>query len=69
MTELDPAQVPDALRTGALDIALVHEYDYVPSEPDPALVTQPLLEETIFLAYSLVGRRDTRRSAPRPIRC
>jgi DNA-binding transcriptional LysR family regulator len=52
VTELDPAQVPDALRTGALDIALVHEYDYVPAEPDPAIVTQPLLAETIFLAYS-----------------
>jgi DNA-binding transcriptional LysR family regulator len=50
VTELDPAQVPDALRTGALDIALVHEYDYVPAEPDQALVTQPLLEETIYLA-------------------
>jgi DNA-binding transcriptional LysR family regulator len=52
VTELDPAQVPDALRTGALDIALVHEYDYVPAEPDPALVTEPLLTETIFLAHS-----------------
>jgi DNA-binding transcriptional LysR family regulator len=52
VTELDPAEVPDALRTGALDIALVHEYDYVPAEPDPAIVTQPLLAETIFLAYS-----------------
>jgi DNA-binding transcriptional LysR family regulator len=55
VTELDPAQVPDALRTGALDVALVHEYDYVAAEPDPAMVTQPLLEETIFLAYSLRG--------------
>ncbi len=36
VTELDPAQVPDALRAGLLDIALVHEYDYVPGEPDPA---------------------------------
>ena len=50
VTELDPAQVPDALRSGALDIALVHEYDYVPAEPDPALDTEPLLAETIFLA-------------------
>ncbi len=50
VTELDPAQVPDALRTGALDIALVHEYDYVPVRPDPALDTEPLLAETIFLA-------------------
>jgi DNA-binding transcriptional LysR family regulator len=50
VTELDPAGVPDALRTGALDIALVHEYDYVPAEPDPALHTEPLLAETIYLA-------------------
>ena len=48
--ELDPAEVPDALRSGALDIALVHEYDYVPAEADPALATEPLLEETVFLA-------------------
>src|ERR1700722_14568303 len=50
VTELDPADVPDALRTGMLDIALVHEYDYVPAEPDPALELRPLLAETIFLA-------------------
>ncbi|WP_433722043.1 LysR family transcriptional regulator [Nocardia sp. CA-129566] len=50
VTELDPATVPDALRTDALDIALVQEYDFVPAEPDPALDTEPLLEETIYLA-------------------
>jgi len=50
VSEIDPAQVPDALRAGALDIALVHEYDYVPAEPDPAMRTEPLLDETIFLA-------------------
>jgi len=50
VTELDPADAPDALRSGALDIALVHEYDYVPAEPDPALATEPLLDETVFLA-------------------
>jgi DNA-binding transcriptional LysR family regulator len=48
--ELDPAQAPDALRAGVVDIALVHEYDYVPAEPDPALRTMPVLEEAIFLA-------------------
>jgi DNA-binding transcriptional LysR family regulator len=63
VTELDPAQVPDALRTGALDIALVHEYDYVPAEPDPALVTRPLLEETIFLAYPVRGSEGAATSA------
>jgi len=50
VTELDPAGVPDALRSGALDVALVHEYDYVPTSPDPALDTEPLLEEAIFVA-------------------
>ena len=52
VTELDPAGVPDALRVGTLDIALVHDYDYVPAAPDPALDTRPLLTETIFLAAS-----------------
>jgi DNA-binding transcriptional LysR family regulator len=50
VTELDPAQAPDALRAGVLDIALVHEYDYVPAEPDPALRTEPVLDERMFLA-------------------
>jgi DNA-binding transcriptional LysR family regulator len=50
VTELDPAAVPDALRSGVLDVALVHEYDYVPAQPDPALATEPLLEEAIYLA-------------------
>lgn len=62
VTELDPAEVPAALRTGALDVALVHEYDYVPAERDPALVTKPLLAETIFLAYSSGDGRDSRTS-------
>jgi DNA-binding transcriptional LysR family regulator len=50
VTELDPAAVPGALRSGALDVALVHEYDYVPVPPDPALDTEPLIEEKIYLA-------------------
>jgi DNA-binding transcriptional LysR family regulator len=50
VTELDPVGVPDALRTGALDVALTFVYDYVPTEPDPALDTEPLLEETVYLA-------------------
>jgi DNA-binding transcriptional LysR family regulator len=50
VTELDPAAVPEALRSGALDVALVHEYDYAPTEPDPALDTERLMEETIYLA-------------------
>jgi DNA-binding transcriptional LysR family regulator len=50
VTELDPIHVPDALRVGSLDIALVHQYDYVPAEPDPALVTESLLSEPVYLA-------------------
>jgi DNA-binding transcriptional LysR family regulator len=50
VTELDPVDAPDALRTGALNVALVHDYDYVPAEPDPALETEPLAEETVYLA-------------------
>ena len=50
VTELDPVQVPDALRGGALDVALTFVYDYVPAEPDPAIETEPLLDETVYLA-------------------
>jgi DNA-binding transcriptional LysR family regulator len=50
VTELDPVAVPDALRTAALDVALTFVYDYVPTEPDPALDTEPLLEEIVYLA-------------------
>jgi len=60
--ELDPALVPQKLRDGTLDVALVHDYDLVPIEPDPALETAPLLDETIFIAAtgprSLAGCRD-----------
>jgi DNA-binding transcriptional LysR family regulator len=48
--ELDPVAAPAMLRTGQLDVALVHDYDYVPIEPDPALATEPLIEETMYLA-------------------
>ena len=50
VTELDPVAVPDALRDRRLDVALVHDYDVVPVEPDPALDAVPLLDEAVFLA-------------------
>jgi DNA-binding transcriptional LysR family regulator len=50
VTELDPVDVPDALRSGALDVALTFVYDYVPTAQDPALDTEPLLEEAVYLA-------------------
>lgn len=65
VTELDPAAVPDALRSGALDVALVHEYEFVPAPRDPALDTEPLLEEAIYLASAgpppTVGEGTARR--------
>jgi DNA-binding transcriptional LysR family regulator len=50
VTELDPVAMPDALRDGRLDVALVHDYDLVPVAPDPALDSTPLLDEPVFLA-------------------
>ncbi|GIH99422.1 LysR family transcriptional regulator [Planobispora takensis] len=48
--ELDPAEVAPRLRAGDLDVALVHEYDFVPAAPDLALDTLPLLDEPMYLA-------------------
>ncbi|WP_406313701.1 LysR family transcriptional regulator [Streptosporangium sp. NBC_01639] len=65
--EIDPAEVAPRLRAGDLDVALVHEYDFVPAVTDLALETEPLLEEPMYLASgspcggeddSLAGRRD-----------
>ncbi|HLL64628.1 MAG TPA: LysR family transcriptional regulator [Micromonosporaceae bacterium] len=50
VTELDPIAVPDALRDRRLDIGLMHDYDVVPEQVDPALDGVPLLAETVFLA-------------------
>jgi DNA-binding transcriptional LysR family regulator len=52
VTELDPVDVPGALHSGALDVALTFVYDYVPAAPDPAVESEPLLEEIVFLAAS-----------------
>ena len=50
VTELDPVDVPGALRGGALDVALTFAYDYVPAEPDTGIDSEPLLEEIVYLA-------------------
>lgn len=50
VTELDPVAVPAALRDRRLDVALLHDYDIAPVEPDPALESTPLLDETVYLA-------------------
>ena len=38
-----------ALRAGELDVALVHEYDFVPPVTDDSLETEPLFAETMYL--------------------
>ena len=50
VTELDPVDVPAALRERRLDVGLLNDYDVVPVEPDPALDAVSLLDETVFLA-------------------
>jgi DNA-binding transcriptional LysR family regulator len=72
VTELDPVAVPDAVRSGALDVALTSVYDYVPSQPDAAVDTEPLLEEPVYLATtdrartSIVDWRDAQWIAGSP---
>ncbi|CAM00949.1 DNA-binding transcriptional LysR family regulator [Saccharopolyspora erythraea NRRL 2338] len=48
--QIDPAEVAGALRGSELDVALVHDYDFVPPEPAPGLDGEPLLEECLHLA-------------------
>ncbi|MGV9213991.1 LysR family transcriptional regulator [Micromonospora sp. RB23] len=50
ITELDPVDMPAALRSRQLDVALLHDYDIAPVAPDPALDSIALLEETVHLA-------------------
>ncbi|MDH6281323.1 LysR family transcriptional regulator [Prescottella agglutinans] len=50
VTEVDPADVPDRLRGGRLDLALVHEYDNVPSTVGTGIELEPLLDEVVYLA-------------------
>ena len=50
VTEVDPAGVPDLLRGRQLDLALVHEYDNVPSQLGPGVDVEPVLDEFVYLA-------------------
>ncbi|MFI9012152.1 LysR family transcriptional regulator [Actinosynnema sp. NPDC053489] len=66
VTELDPVDMPDALRDGRLDVALWHDYDIAPVEPDPGVDSVRLLDEKVFLAVpaargpdaTIAGTRD-----------
>ncbi|MFJ6758778.1 MULTISPECIES: LysR family transcriptional regulator [unclassified Streptomyces] len=50
VSETDPAAVAHALRAGDLDVALVHEYDFVPAPQEPGLAVEPLFAEAMYLA-------------------
>ncbi|MFC0627548.1 LysR family transcriptional regulator [Kribbella deserti] len=58
VAELDPVAVPEALRERRLDVALVHDYDIMPVEPDRTVDAVPLLDETVFLATRSTGSDD-----------
>ncbi|MER8105074.1 MULTISPECIES: LysR family transcriptional regulator [unclassified Kitasatospora] len=65
VTEVDPAGVAAALRAGELDVALVHEYDLVPADPEPGLaVTRPVFTEPMYLAARAPGTVAEQRGAP-----
>ncbi|WP_395296564.1 LysR family transcriptional regulator [Kitasatospora hibisci] len=65
VNEVDPAAVAAALRAGELDVALVHEYDLVPAEPEPGLaVTRPVFTEPMYLAARAPGTVAEHRAAP-----
>ncbi|MFI9595692.1 LysR family transcriptional regulator [Nonomuraea sp. NPDC052265] len=49
VAEIDPADVSAALRAGELDVALVHEYDFVPPVTDASIETVPLFTEPMYL--------------------
>ncbi|MFF0431740.1 LysR substrate-binding domain-containing protein [Streptomyces sp. NPDC004327] len=56
LQEIDSARVSDSLRAGELDVALVHDYDFVPASPDTSVDQVPLLDEPMYLA---TGAPDT----------
>lgn len=65
VSEVDPAAVSAALRAGELDVALVHEYDLVPVEPEPGLaVTEALFTEPMYLAALSPGGIADHRDSP-----
>ncbi|MFE5863585.1 LysR substrate-binding domain-containing protein [Streptomyces virginiae] len=64
VSETDPAAVAHALRAGDLDVALVHEYDFVPAEPEPGLATEPLYGEAMYLAAPATEAPDPSGTRP-----
>ncbi|WP_318198336.1 LysR substrate-binding domain-containing protein [Streptomyces sp. MCL20-2] len=59
--EIDSARVSDGLRAGEFDVALVHDYDFVPASPDTTVDQVPLLEEPMYLATDAATDTDPAR--------
>jgi DNA-binding transcriptional LysR family regulator len=58
LTELDPADVPQALLDRRLDVGLIQDYDVVPADTDPSLDSVPLLDEAVHLAVPAAADTD-----------
>lgn len=50
VVDIDSARVADALRARELDVALIHDYDFVPAPPDTTVDSVDLLAERMYLA-------------------
>lgn len=50
VSEIDPAGMADALRAGELEVALIHDYDFVPQAAEPGLAVEPLFSESMYVA-------------------
>lgn len=48
--EIDPADAPDALRAGQLDLALVHHYEGLLFPAEPGIESRSVFAERMFLA-------------------
>jgi DNA-binding transcriptional LysR family regulator len=50
VTDVDPVHAAELLRAGDLDVALTHDYDRLPHPQHPALTSQVVLTEPMYLA-------------------
>ncbi|MFF6776757.1 LysR substrate-binding domain-containing protein [Streptomyces sp. NPDC012637] len=66
VSETDPAAVAHALRAGDLDVALIHDYDLVPSPLEPGLAAEELCEEEMYLASAAPRPDGQERQGVRP---
>lgn len=53
---MDSGRVSDALRAGELDVALIHDHDFVPAAPDSSIDSVPIMREPMYLASGELAR-------------